>query len=67
VVHPLADVLRRKAEEGGADPAPLLSIDTLFGELGADRRLVEPLAFWLGRLYRDGIEATLDEAYARAR
>jgi fructuronate reductase/mannitol 2-dehydrogenase len=66
VVHPLADTLRSKAEEGGADPAPLLSVDALFGELGADRRLVEPLAYWLGRIYRDGIEATLDEAYRRA-
>jgi fructuronate reductase/mannitol 2-dehydrogenase len=66
VVHPLADVLKRKAEEGGADPAALLSIHSLFGELRADRRLVEPLAFWLGRLYRDGIAATLDDACARA-
>jgi fructuronate reductase/mannitol 2-dehydrogenase len=67
VVHPLADVLESKAAEGGPDPAPLLSVDSLFGELGADRRLVERLSFWLGRLYRDGIEATLDEAYIRAR
>jgi fructuronate reductase/mannitol 2-dehydrogenase len=67
VVHPLADLLKAKAEEGGADPAPLLSITSLFGELGADRRLVEPLAAWLGRLARDGIEATLDEALRRAR
>ena len=67
VVHPLADLLKAKAEEGGADPAPLLSITSLFGELGADRRLVEPLAAWLGRFDRDGIEATLDEALRRAR
>ena len=67
IVHPLADLLKARAEEGGADPAPLLSIESLFGELGADRRLVEPLAMWLGRLYREGIEATLDEAYRRTR
>ncbi|MEO8738221.1 MAG: mannitol dehydrogenase family protein [Casimicrobiaceae bacterium] len=66
VVHPLADVLKAKAEEGGADPAPLLSIMSLFGELGADRRLVEPLGGWLGLLHREGIEATLDAALQRA-
>ncbi len=36
VKHPLADTLREKAEEGGEDPAPLLSLTTLFGELGRD-------------------------------
>jgi fructuronate reductase/mannitol 2-dehydrogenase len=65
IVHPLDDLLKAKAEEGGADPTPLLSIKSLFGELGTDRRLVEPLAMWLGRLYGVGIEATLDEAYRR--
>jgi fructuronate reductase/mannitol 2-dehydrogenase len=65
IVHPLADLLQAKAEEGGADPAPLLSVESLFGQLGADPRLVEPLAGWLVRLYREGIEATLDEAYRR--
>lgn len=67
VVHPLADLLRVRAEEGGPDPAPLLSITSLFGELGADRRLVEPLRRWLALLHREGIEAALDEALQRAR
>ena len=66
VVHPLADLLKRKAEDGGADPAALLSIQALFGDLGSDRRVVEPLASWLGRLYGDGIQATLDHACRRA-
>jgi mannitol 2-dehydrogenase len=66
VVHPLTDLLKRKAAEGGPDPAALLSVQSLFGGLGTDRRLVDPLADWLGRLYRDGIEATLDEAHRRA-
>src|SRR3954469_15792098 len=32
--HPLAELLREKAVEGGPDPAPLLSIKPLFGDLG---------------------------------
>lgn len=62
VRHPLADLLRAKAAEGGADPAPLLSIRPLFGELGEDPRLVEPVRRWLGLLHRSGIEAALDAA-----
>ncbi|HEY8243803.1 MAG TPA: hypothetical protein VII68_10100 [Casimicrobiaceae bacterium] len=65
VAHPLADLLRTKAEDGGPIPSPLLSIASLFCALGDDRRLVEPLAMWLGRLYRDGIEATRDETHRR--
>jgi mannitol 2-dehydrogenase len=67
VVHPLADLLKAKAAEGGSNPAPLLSITSLFGDLGADRRLVEPLAAWLGRFDREGVEATLHQAFQRAR
>ena len=57
--HPLADVLRRKAEEGGPDPAPVLSITQLFGSLGDDARLVVPLRHWLGSLYQVGARRTL--------
>ena len=57
--HPLADVLRRKAEEGGPDPAPVLSITQLFGSLGDDARLVVPLQHWLGSLYEVGARRTL--------
>ena len=31
LVDPMADELRRNAQKGGADPAPLLSIEALFG------------------------------------
>jgi fructuronate reductase/mannitol 2-dehydrogenase len=65
VRHPMAELLRAKALEGGADPAPLLSIQPLFGELGEDPRLVEAVRDWLGLLYGSGIEATLDEASRR--
>ena len=65
VRHPMADLLRAKAAEGGPDPSPLLSIRPLFGELGEDLRLVEAVRGWLGLLYASGIEATLDEAARR--
>ncbi|UZF91105.1 mannitol dehydrogenase family protein [Bosea sp. NBC_00550] len=66
VTHPLAVLLREKALEGDADPRPLLSINSLFGELRNDPRLVDAVGYWLASLYRDGIEATLDEAARRA-
>ncbi|MET7242054.1 mannitol dehydrogenase family protein [Methylobacterium sp. EM32] len=66
VRHPMAALLREKAIEGGADPRPLLGIRPLFGELGDDPRLVEPVAEWLGMLDGKGIQATLDEAARRA-
>jgi mannitol 2-dehydrogenase len=62
VRHPLAAELRRRAEEGGADPMPLLGMTQLFGDLGKDDRLVGPLRHWLGRLYAVGSLATLQEA-----
>lgn len=62
VRHPLAALLRQKADEGGADPAPLLSIEPLFGDLGADRRLTGPLRKYLASLYQVGSLATLEHA-----
>jgi mannitol-1-phosphate/altronate dehydrogenase len=62
VRHPLAELLRQKAEQGGDDPAPLLSIGTLFGELGDDPRLTQPLGKWLASLYAVGARATLQRA-----
>ena len=62
VRHPLAALLREKAELGGEDPAPLLGLKPLFGELEDEPRLVEPVRRWLGSLYRHGSRATLAEA-----
>ncbi len=62
VRHPLAEELRERAVEGGADPRPLLGIASLFGELGTDPRVVEPVAGWLRSLYERGSRATLEEA-----
>ena len=62
VKHPLAELLREKATEGGPDPAPLLSIGQLFGELGQDERLVASLRKWLGSFYKVGSLKTLERA-----
>jgi len=64
--HPQAVLLRTQAIEGRTDPRPLLGIRSLFGDLGADARLIEPVRHWLTRLYDSGIERTLDEAARRA-
>ncbi|WP_428489495.1 mannitol dehydrogenase family protein [Rhodopila sp.] len=60
--HPLADELRAKAIEGGADPRALLGIARLFGDLGSDTRLCQPVGRWLGSLYDIGAAETLAEA-----
>ncbi len=62
VRHPLAALLRERAIEGGMDPLPLLSIAQLFGSIGLDPRLLQPVRRWLSALYRDGSRATLAAA-----
>jgi mannitol-1-phosphate/altronate dehydrogenase len=59
VVHPLADLLRVRAIEGGTDPRPLLAITSLFGELSDNQSFVNSLERWLGLLYGTGSKATL--------
>jgi mannitol-1-phosphate/altronate dehydrogenase len=60
VVHPLAELLREKALEGGADPRPLLGIASIFGQLGLDERLRNATASALASLYEHGAGATID-------
>ncbi|MDQ2805081.1 MAG: mannitol dehydrogenase family protein [Pseudomonadota bacterium] len=60
--HPLAALLREKAVEGGPDPAPLLGIGQLFGEVGTDEKLIRPVRRWLGALYEVGSRRTLEQA-----
>lgn len=60
--HPLAGLLRERAVAGGADPGPLLGIEALFGDLGADARLVRPVRRWLGSIYEVGARRTLANA-----
>lgn len=59
VRHPLAALLREKAEEGGPDPRPLLAIEALFGDLGRNPAFVEPVARHLASIYERGTAATL--------
>ena len=62
VRHPLAEQLRQRAIEGGPDPRPLLGLATLFGDLGTDPRVIEPVERWLRSLYQDGSRATIAQA-----
>jgi mannitol 2-dehydrogenase len=62
VRHPLAAMLRAKAIEGGSDPAPMLGITELFGELGADAPFVGVVRKWLTSLYDIGSLRTLEQA-----
>ena len=63
--HPLAELLQQKAQEGGADPRPVLGIGALFGTLGEDPALVAATGYWLERLYADGAASTLAHAAER--
>jgi fructuronate reductase/mannitol 2-dehydrogenase len=62
VRHPLAEQLRVKAIEGGPDPRPLLAMVQLFGDIGTDPRLVEPVGRWLTSLYAKGSREALTSA-----
>jgi mannitol-1-phosphate/altronate dehydrogenase len=65
VHHPLAVEMRAKAIEGGPDPAPLLAVTALFGDLGEDARLPAAVSPWLASLYDVGAIATLERAAAQ--
>ncbi len=60
--HPVADLLREMAIQGGADPRPMLGIERLFGELARDERLVNAVGKWLASLYAVGAVETLARA-----
>jgi hypothetical protein len=51
--------LRERANAGGPDPLPLLSIRKLFGDLIDHGGFVATLKAWLSLLYADGAAATL--------
>jgi fructuronate reductase/mannitol 2-dehydrogenase len=63
--HPMAELLRARAIEGGPDPRPLLGIAQLFGAAGTDPALIGPVGHWLAALYARGSRATLAEAADR--
>jgi mannitol 2-dehydrogenase len=58
-VHPLADLLRSRAIEGGPDPRPLLSVTTLFGDLIESPCFVSTLERWLFALYEYGARGSV--------
>ena len=60
--HPLAQLLREKAIEGGTDPRPMLAIERLFGELARNAGFVATVEKWLGSLYAVGAAKTLERA-----
>lgn len=59
IVHPQVDILRAKALEGRADPRPLLSVRSLFGDLVEHAEFVATLEGALRKLYDSGARATL--------
>ncbi len=65
IMHPMAELLARKAQEGGQDPTPLLSIGELFGPVGRDPRLLAAVGGWLSSIYEKGMRATLADAADR--
>jgi mannitol-1-phosphate/altronate dehydrogenase len=67
VYHPLAAEMRARAIEGGPNPAPLLAMKALFGDLSDDGRLHTAVAPWLASLYDAGAIATLERAAAQGR
>jgi mannitol 2-dehydrogenase len=64
VVHPLAELLRERANAGGPDPRPLLGLRKLFGDLIDHDAFVATLTGWLTSLYAKGATATLADARA---
>jgi fructuronate reductase/mannitol 2-dehydrogenase len=58
----LAGELRVRANEGGDNPRPLLSLRSVFGDLGRNETFVSELAAVLAELDAGGAKATLSAA-----
>lgn len=52
-------LLQQRARESGGDPAALLSVEALFGDLARNSRLMESLRAWLGAFESGGVENAL--------
>jgi mannitol 2-dehydrogenase len=59
IIHPMADLLTAKAQKGGKDPRPLLSISELFGPLGRDQRLIAAVSSWQELIYQAGVKGAI--------
>jgi mannitol 2-dehydrogenase len=66
IIDPHAARLQAHALQGGIDPAALLSLRDLFGDLLDEPRFVAEVSDALARLYRDGARAALDHALTRS-
>jgi mannitol-1-phosphate/altronate dehydrogenase len=53
--------LQQRAPEGDGDPATLLSVAFLFGDLGRNARLMESLRAWLSAFKSNGVQAALQQ------
>lgn len=58
---PMADTLSQRARAGGSDPAPLLNLTELFGDLPQSSRFVDSVANHLHNLYELGAKQTLTQ------
>jgi mannitol 2-dehydrogenase len=58
----LAEELGARARAGGVDPRPLLSVRSVFGDLGADAGLVEALGRALRQLEAHGVRGAVAHA-----
>jgi len=67
IADPLADELRRRANEGRDDPRPLLALRSVFGELGQNASFVAALTNDLQALDAYGAKAALSAALASTR
>ncbi|HEY9737628.1 MAG TPA: mannitol dehydrogenase family protein, partial [Trichocoleus sp.] len=61
IEDPMADVLTERAQAGGADPSPLLSLTEIFGDLPQNSRFVETVTTYLNQLYGSGAKGVLTQ------
>lgn len=57
--HPLAALLRERAEAGRADPGPVLAIESLFGNLADNAAFLAAVGRQLAAIYAVGMRAAL--------
>ena len=63
---PMADILTERAKRGGEDPAELLSLTELFGDLSQSSRFRQAVTDHLQRLYAVGTVETLKKQLTKA-
>lgn len=62
---PMADMLTGKARAGGADPAQLLGLTEIFGDLPQSKPFVETVTRYLQQLYDQGTQKVLTELLSK--